>query len=539
MKPRERQLVIIVGCVLGLGAAYKAVRYLYVDPLDQAQADFDDRMAEKQKLEALIAAESGLAFRWNEYAKRTLASTPGLAQERLGERLKNIATHHGFHDAVFDKKLGAFKIGSTTQIVAMGFKITTKGDYVRTVEFLREIYRAPFLCKVTNLSITPIDTRGVGSRDQVKAEFSVDTPILPPIKAGDIKHASKAGPLLPELLDAQPPFRSSLMPDSAYAVLEERNVFKAFLPAPTTVVTIDNKDRKDVVVIATFLWEGTETEQLPKSVAGTRREPISGKGDEVEVRGSYADGTEFGPKRISLASGKESVYVVPSHTAPEPDTVVLAIDNQHDKAISMTLTVKTKDGKETTLPPMTIEARSRVPLSEWKAEEVRVVAKYPSDRVAKEETFRPRIDEQVCTVLQELEMIVQQHPEDAAPDARFTVTGLWIRPDLHELIASDGTERKAFTTLDQGAIDGGTLHAAVPGLGGIVHMPGTGNFYMYPLGGNFRDRVLLDARDESGLPAAIDAWTRQPGLSLTTNEPPAPEGRKEDRIGAAAAPSAS
>lgn len=538
MKPRERRLGIIVGCVLGLGAAYKGVRYLYLDPLGQAQADFGDRLAEKEKLEALIGAEHGLAFRWNEYAKRTLASTPAPAQERLGERLKTIATHHGFHDAIFDKKIGAFKIGKDTQIVAMGFKIITKGEYQRTVEFLREIYRAPFLCKVTNLSLTPLDTRGVVGRDLVKAEFTVDTPILPKIKAGDIDLASRAEPLAPELLDTLPQFRNNLLPDAAYAVLGERNVFKAFLPAPTSVVTIDNKDRKDVVVILTFSWEGKETEQLPKSVAGTRREPIPGKGDEVEVRGSYADGTEFGPERISLASGKEAVYVVPSHTAPEPDTVVLAVDNQHDRAISLTLTIMSKDGKETTLPPMTIEAKNRVPLSEWKAEEVRVMAKYPSERIAKEETFRPSMDEQTFTVLQELEMIAMVNPEDPAPDARYTVTGLWIRPDLHELIASDGAERKAFTTLDQGAIDGGTLHAAVPGLGGIVRMAGTGNYYMYPLGGNFKDRVLLDAEDEHGLPAAIDAWTRQPGLMLTTSEPPAPEGEQEDGVGAAA-PSAS
>ena len=120
MKPRERKLLIIIGCIVGLGATYKGVNTFYLEPLAQARTDFEDRLAEKERLEALIASETQLASRWNDYAKRTLAPTVGLAQERLGERLKAIATQHGFHDAVFDKRLGGFKIGHNTQIVAMG-----------------------------------------------------------------------------------------------------------------------------------------------------------------------------------------------------------------------------------------------------------------------------------------------------------------------------------------------------------------------------------------------------------------------------------
>jgi len=37
----------------------------------------------------------------------------------------------------------------------------------------------------------------------------------------------------------------------------------------------------------------------------------------------------------------------------------------------------------------------------------------------------------------------------------------------------------------------------------------SGNYYLYPLGRKFSDRVKLEASQDEDLPAAIDAWTRR------------------------------
>jgi hypothetical protein len=56
-------------------------------------------------------------------------------------------------------------------------------------------------------------------------------------------------------------------------------------------------------------------------------------------------------------------------------------------------------------------------------------------------------------------------------------------------------------------VDGGDLVAVHP-LGGVVKMP-TGNYYIYPLGRKFTQRVKLAACSDLELPGAIDAWSRE------------------------------
>jgi hypothetical protein len=75
------------------------------------------------------------------------------------------------------------------------------------------------------------------------------------------------------------------------------------------------------------------------------------------------------------------------------------------------------------------------------------------------------------------------------------------------MIVTAADERKVIVCGEENAVDGGVLLAVHP-LGGVVQMP-SGNYYIYPLGRSFGDRVLLQARDESELAGAIDEWTRQ------------------------------
>lgn len=101
----------------------------------------------------------------------------------------------------------------------------------------------------------------------------------------------------------------------------------------------------------------------------------------------------------------------------------------------------------------------------------------------------------------------QPPPEDAPPDDQYKVAGLWTYRDVQEMIVVGGTGRRVITLADEGAVDGGTLRAVHP-LGGVVYMPATGNYYLYPLGKTFGKRVWLNVESEEGLADAIDAWSR-------------------------------
>ncbi len=76
-----------------------------------------------------------------------------------------------------------------------------------------------------------------------------------------------------------------------------------------------------------------------------------------------------------------------------------------------------------------------------------------------------------------------------------------------ELIAAAGPkQRRIFTAGAKDEVDGGTLLGVHP-LGGVVKMP-SGNYYIYPLGRRFAERVKLSAKKDEELASAIDIWSR-------------------------------
>jgi hypothetical protein len=96
---------------------------------------------------------------------------------------------------------------------------------------------------------------------------------------------------------------------------------------------------------------------------------------------------------------------------------------------------------------------------------------------------------------------------DPAPDGTASVTGLLTYRGVQEMVVSAGAQRRHIPAGEEGVVDGGHLLGVHP-LGGVVKMP-SGNYYLYPLGMKFSDRVKLEAQRDEDLPAAIDAWTRR------------------------------
>jgi hypothetical protein len=531
MTAREQRLGAIVGAAIALGLGYKAVSYFFIEDYRRTTQNIINAKTEIARLDKVIASEPALAKQWrDEDVERTFSYDRNEAQGRFGMALKEIAKRHGFADAVFAPAPGT-RIGVKTDISTVAHRITIDGAYQEAVAFLRDLYRTPYLCQITKLSVSHSSAKG--SRGRVKVELTAEAPLLPKIEPAKIppallilRHVSEAEPLSPEAMTGLSPARGQLRGDEYFAILADRNLFRSHLPPPENVVQIDNQDRRMVAVKVRFLWEGKTSEQRTETIAGKTPLPVKGKGDVVEITGTYADGVAFGPKQMNLTGQKEWTYTVASHSPPT--VIELAVDNQSPEQVYLDVVVTTKEGQQKNEPRMVFQKGTADVRSYLDMKSVRVTALYPDGKPARAQVFEPRDGKQTYTVTAEQSepAVVERTPEpvpevnDPEPaDGTLTVSGLAYYPDpktertlVLEMIATGTEGRKIFRGGVTGAVDGGTLVTVVPSLGAIVKMP-TGNYYIYPLGRSFASRVKLNARTDEELPAAIDKWTSSKSAS--------------------------
>ncbi len=515
MSPRERIMAIIVGGGLAVVALYNGANLLFIGPLNDLQTQKTNLEAKKSKLTKLTDAEKSLAKRWRDAASRTFSSEESEVVDLFGRDLKRIAERHGFATPSLKPKDG-IKLSGKTGIATKAYSVSVSGDYQHVIDFLRSVYHTRYLSQVTKVGVAPLGPKS--DRSHVKLDFEIETLVLPKLnqskkkREGKLKHVRNITTMPADSSDGQSGWREDLPPASAFAVLRGRNIFRMFVPAPNHMIMIDNLDRKTVGLHFKFFWEGKVKEQSDASVDGKSQKPVSGHGDAVEITGKYADGRRFGPKRIDLIKEKDAAYQVAAYTPEEAENVILAVKNEAADDVKVSVVVTKEAGEETRLPQMIIKSGETVDIGDWKATQVVVSAQYVSEKHAAPATYTPKSTKQTHVVSIEPppgeQVVVEPDaPDDPPADTTFRVTGLWTYKRVQEMIVTGGSERKVIVRGEENAVDGGTLLAVHP-LGGVVKMP-SGNYYIYPLGKNFGERVLLKVREESELAGAIDEWTRQ------------------------------
>lgn len=511
MNQRERILAGIIVSGLVLTVLYQGVQRGFLRPIAKAEIDVEELTAENRKLDLTIASRSHLAKRWLKYARQTFDFDETRALDRFGFSLKEIAQRHGFEDANFTTSPGT-KIGDKTGISTVAHRIGIEGKFSEVVAFMRDVYETPYLCAITKLTVTPMGSR-VG-RDAVRVEFTVETPVLPEIDKHVVREAANVELMPSESMESLPPAREDLPSKATLALLTDRNLFREYLPPPPNVVMIENNDWKTVAARVTFYWDGRIQEEIVKTIASKSHVSVEGKGDIVEVAGTYADGAGFGPQRLDFGVKQDWTYAVAVHHPPPPPEVIdLAVDNQHADQVFVDVVFTTKDGQHHAEPTM-VFGPGRADVREYRdVISVEVSAKYASGAATQPRTFAPKNDKQTYVIVpeviaQQTEVVEAPPVEDPPADAELTVSGLLMYEGNQEMVAMRGPrQREIIRAGEEGAVDGGVLLAVHP-LGGLVRMP-TGNYYIYPLGRRFTDRVKLEARGEADLAEAVDAWSRQ------------------------------
>ncbi len=521
MNPREKVLASVVGLAVVLGLGYKAVDVLFI----QKKAKLEERIAklklEQEDLERTLRSKRLLAKRWKKYAGRTFSFEEAEAQARFGAELKEIAKRFGFDNAAFSTS-GGTSIGRKTGIGTVAHRIAVEGDFRDVVGFLRAIYETPCLSQITKLTLSPLGRKR--GRNVVKLEFTVESPLLPRVDSEDIPQVAVVATMPAKPEEPLGCARAFVRGDDFHRILGERNILRAYLPPPENVVMIDNRDRKTVTLDLKFFWDDKVYEQLIETVKGKTSMPVKGKGGIVEILGSYADGQTFGPRRITFDEKlKQASYTVAVHTPPT--LIDLAVNNLDDDKVFLEVEVTGNDNKQTTEPKMVFDPGSFDVRKYEDVKSVKISAWYASGKRVQYKTFRPSDSKQTFMVpVEPVDPVVlvddpgdEPEPEriDPPADPAFTVTGLMYYPDREdrwqqEMIVKGKGRRQIIGAFQEGAIDDdGMLVAIVPAMGGIVQMSQTGNFYIYPLGMSFTERVKLGARSLEEVPAAIDAWSRR------------------------------
>lgn len=541
MNPREKTLAIVVGGIVGLGAVYQGMNLLFLKPADQAKKDIAELENQNHYLDGVIRSRRNLADRWNAAVSRTLAFDRPEASNRIAQALKNGAQRHGFENPGFFPNTVGSKIGPKTGITTVSYRIVAEGPFKNAMDFLTDIYRSPYLCDISRLSVTPLLQRN-RQRGDVKIEFFVESPLLPAIDPKKVPELVNTASLPGDGAEKLGPAREDVPPDETLALLGRRNIFRPFVPPPSNVVVIDNQDWKMVVVRAKFFWEGevnrqtvdgNQVEEVVKTVQSKSNVEIRGLGDAVEIQGTYADGKTFGPQRLEFAAKKDWTYAVAVHHDPPPPTVVrLAADNKHAEPVDLDITVTTTDGQSKPKPTIRLRSATAQDIDDFEVKSLTITATYASGRKAPSATYTPTKEKQTYVVpVESIEVApeVVVDPSDQPPDPSLTVTGLVTYRGKQELIASAGpTDRRIILAGEEAVVDGGTLLGIHP-LGGVVKMP-SGNYYIYPLGRPFTQRVKLEAKTDEELPAAIDAWSR-PDSGETETEPEAESAAIEPAAG--------
>ncbi len=514
MMPRERRLAIIIGSVMGVLAVYQLINMIAISPYRDAQKKIDTARKEIAKYEGFIKMAPSIRRSWEDIAARTFSYETDEIRNQFEQQVKRLVAKHQLRRATYTPRTGQ-GVSRKPPIKTESYLFTGEGDYENVMAFLREVYESRCMTQITSLSLAPMDPKQ--GRNQIKIEqLVIETPMLPTlasVEKKEIPELAKLGiktdPKTFNDLTNPPtgPVRRGLMDEPAFIALTDRNVFRMYLPAPTNMVKFENNDRLDVTVALKSFWDGKVSEQLEKRLPGkSNNETQSIAGDVVEVTAIYADGKPVTKKRFDATTKQPWVFNIAAHTPPEQ--VILAIENKDEKAVDVTITVTGADGKPAVKPTIRVAGKGKAELDAYVAKSVMASVVYEGGKPGAPGTFSPKEGKQTFVIPKEPpdEVVIkppqgpdrEPDPIDTDADASKRVTGRWMYGEHHEMFAVDTNSNQRVIFAKGDPIDGGVLVAAHPE-GGIVYMEQTKNYYLYPIGRMFPERILLGPVDRERL----------------------------------------
>lgn len=159
MNPRERLLLILVGCVLG-GLALKGVVSLYMATREELKKDIESEQEELAELKADIEEAEDAQERWEEVGAHTLSMNEEEVYNRFRVVMVDLLKKVGLPDAEYKQhRIGSY---GRHKLRALSCTVRTPeggADLDTIKKLLFEVHRQPFLIRCRSLRMSPIMTK--------------------------------------------------------------------------------------------------------------------------------------------------------------------------------------------------------------------------------------------------------------------------------------------------------------------------------------------------------------------------------------------
>jgi hypothetical protein len=232
MEKRRRMVMIALGSLVALGLTIKVGPYL-IKPLTEGGDKLKRAKKEFRDLTEEVAKKTELQDAYRVLALRTLSRKPDLAAKALHALLLELAEKNQLGRPTVSKpSLREFKdIATKANMTVVRVTLGGEGQLKGVVAFLDAFYRLPYMVYITDLTLTPFQTRGgqfikldatvetlVLQDNPMKGERPVATAVLEPEKRG--KSDRLAGKDLSE-----------------YARIFAKDIFAVYVPPPPPQTT--------------------------------------------------------------------------------------------------------------------------------------------------------------------------------------------------------------------------------------------------------------------------------------------------------------
>lgn len=518
LRPEQRKYILFG--VVGAVGLYFVGNSVFFEPWMQVRRDISSERERLAELKKLQNALDDRLEEWKELTARTFARQE--AQNRLDEVIKRLVADHQLVEPRVTTKLARGKMSKSKQMGYVECAVTAEASLDQLVRFLWDLYEMPVLLKVTALTVSPVETTGGGA--VMKLDMKLASPVFPEARRGRDEYPP-VRTLSREGWADLTPLRRPAFAREEYDTVAMRNMFAAFEPPPKVRVVVHNEDAAPIDVRVESFWQGARLNVESGRVEGKQNwsSPWVVEGNRVELTATYDDGRTYKPakpyeiRKRFLAIEQTYNMRVPAYQRP-PDDVELTIKNEDEAEVEVAIRMEL-DGQMTDLALVTVGARKQRKLEKRRTPKFEVTAHYAGGGTHGPTMFTPTSPRPMLLVIppkpiETAAVETPAAPSVAAPpaDPNLRVTALWTFPGGQELTATHVQKKDRTRIALNEALDGGTL-IYVHSMGGIVKMP-NGEYYLYPLGRKFTDRVLLEgAKTDADLPEAIRAWyAREAGL---------------------------
>lgn len=223
MNPREKRMVIVLGVLLGLLAAW-TVKSQYVKKLDSLDAQIVNLKKDRERIDSEKRRLKKGKESWAETGHQTLALEEGQAQTLFRPDVDALVQEVGLSKASVTLK-GVTKSGKNG-LRSLNCTVTAEGQLDNILQFMFKVHQRPYLVRCRGITVDRLTGKNI-PKNTLRLNADLDTLLLPDAKADGLPRVQ---PVDITSRPAEVPSRTRLAKLDDYQTIVKRKVFEPWTP---------------------------------------------------------------------------------------------------------------------------------------------------------------------------------------------------------------------------------------------------------------------------------------------------------------------